>query len=844
MTEAAEVPIPAPYLAHAARFPPSVRSLIVDGVNPDTVSVSGLLNDLKWNPDDHLITKQAEVLHAPAVLDAESCATLRRAVDNDRSLKRDSTDGEPEHELPLTRQSLAALIGTAAADALCSLPAQFTKGDSAGVFHPHDIFVRRYCPTTRPWIPFHADAATVTVNVALCADGEHDGGQLVAVVNGSIVRIGRGEGDATVHDSRLLHAVTRTRRGVRYSMILFFGRRARDSPNGGASTPQPKRGAASEARTALRSAADAVDACIADAEANGARGSADAAAAFDAMVEEAQGLIDTLILARQRVIHTNACTTLHHINSSLGAGSMVQLRGLSTAALNGSIGTVAHDTLAWTGERYKVDVRGGASGASVSRILIRPRNLRAAIATCTGEGSTPRGASSSAAVDISSDGSEHPACDVRLRLHPPMLPSIEDIVRWRALREIGYREAGGRDAPLASMETFELSAADWHAYRSTIGTAGGTMGGGTGGGVDGSPSPPDPPSLTLLTLFIALLVCPAATLEHFIEHGTMPKHGVLVEGGVLGRALVALIDSNLELGEGGEGGEGGGPPRSSVGGGADSARRQLGRWREALCHRYGLPPDGPSPHACWTCTILRASCLPLAQRLPTEPDAAAVAARASRALRSSAANGVHIETAWLPPSALSAVRVAAADHMHAHRQSAGVGPSDLLAPGSKTDIRIRRCDAADLLAPGGWHTLHPILCDLVRALDRLRVELGSARGRTLLDGAEMQLLHYPVGGHYRRHLDNARGASGNTRREISFLVYLTPDEWDSTSDGGQLRTYRVGSGAEGSADEAVADVAPTAGTLVCFESTAVPHEVLRTNRERLALVGWFYSQEA
>ena len=35
------------------------------------------------------------------------------------------------------------------------------------------------------------------------------------------------------------------------------------------------------------------------------------------------------------------------------------------------------------------------------------------------------------------------------------------------------------------------------------------------------------------------------------------------------------------------------------------------------------------------------------------------------------------------------------------------------------------------------------------------------------------------------------------------------------------------------------DCSPDGGTLVLFESDAVPHEVLDTNKERMAVVGWY-----
>ena len=49
------------------------------------------------------------------------------------------------------------------------------------------------------------------------------GGRLVALYNGAVRTITRGEGEATVHSSSLMHGVTRTLAGERYSLIMFFG---------------------------------------------------------------------------------------------------------------------------------------------------------------------------------------------------------------------------------------------------------------------------------------------------------------------------------------------------------------------------------------------------------------------------------------------------------------------------------------------------------------------------------------------------------------------------------------------------------------------------------------------
>lgn len=78
------------------------------------------------------------------------------------------------------------------------------------------------CP--RACCSLAARSFAFSVAVALASDDAHDGGRLVAAVKGQVQTIARSEGEATVHDSRLLHAVTRITSGARYSLIMFFGR--------------------------------------------------------------------------------------------------------------------------------------------------------------------------------------------------------------------------------------------------------------------------------------------------------------------------------------------------------------------------------------------------------------------------------------------------------------------------------------------------------------------------------------------------------------------------------------------------------------------------------------------
>lgn len=86
---------------------------------------------------------------------------------------------------------------------------------------------------------------------------------------------------------------------------------------------------------------------------------------------------------------------------------------------------------------------------------------------------------------------------------------------------------------------------------------------------------------------------------------------------------------------------------------------------------------------------------------------------------------------------------------------------------------------------------------------------------------------YPPGAFYGRHLDQFRH---DKRRTISFLYYLNED-W-SAEEGGALRLYLNDS------EESYVDVLPEAGTFVMFQSGALEHEVLPTERIRYGVVGW------
>ena len=86
---------------------------------------------------------------------------------------------------------------------------------------------------------------------------------------------------------------------------------------------------------------------------------------------------------------------------------------------------------------------------------------------------------------------------------------------------------------------------------------------------------------------------------------------------------------------------------------------------------------------------------------------------------------------------------------------------------------------------------------------------------------------YPPGAAYARHLDRF---GKDNHRVLSVVLYLN-GAWES-ADGGELRLYP---------QAAVLPVAirPIGGTLVCFLSESMPHEVLPSHRPRWSLTGWF-----
>jgi SM-20-related protein len=120
----------------------------------------------------------------------------------------------------------------------------------------------------------------------------------------------------------------------------------------------------------------------------------------------------------------------------------------------------------------------------------------------------------------------------------------------------------------------------------------------------------------------------------------------------------------------------------------------------------------------------------------------------------------------------------------------------------------------------------PLASALVtRELEALRRAVNAATYLGLED-FEGHYAAYPPGAGYARHVD---GFSEGNRRALSLVLYLN-ETW-SAEDGGALRLHPEG--------EPAVTVLPQGGTLVCFLSERVPHEVLPAGRTRFSLAGWF-----
>ncbi len=171
-------------------------------------------------------------------------------------------------------------------------------------------------------------------------------------------------------------------------------------------------------------------------------------------------------------------------------------------------------------------------------------------------------------------------------------------------------------------------------------------------------------------------------------------------------------------------------------------------------------------------------------------------------------------------------------------------------------------------------------CPLSRNNLEIAAEAVAAAGRSDVTDkrihrqeTEAAYLYYNEGGYYDWHFDTPHTHNPNAfanqiptgyhRRAFSFLLYLGGHEndaepWNVEEDGGELRVYprisledqhiRINGetkNVEGHVGDPTGrtdytDITPQEGTLVIFKSEAICHQVMKTNRKRLVVVGWIH----
>ncbi|KAL9180802.1 hypothetical protein ACHAXT_011255 [Thalassiosira profunda] len=80
---------------------------------------------------------------------------------------------------------------------------------------------------------------------------------------------------------------------------------------------------------------------------------------------------------------------------------------------------------------------------------------------------------------------------------------------------------------------------------------------------------------------------------------------------------------------------------------------------------------------------------------------------------------------------------------------------------------------------------------------------------------------------------------------LTFVYYLTPDDWDAVQDGGALRMFSpaLNNGGDGNEESGHFDVTPYSDRLVAFRSDIIEHQVLPSlRRERIAITVWLYGR--
>eukprot|EP00795_Rhopilema_esculentum_P013446 gene13446-4317_t len=146
-----------------------------------------------------------------------------------------------------------------------------------------------------------------------------------------------------------------------------------------------------------------------------------------------------------------------------------------------------------------------------------------------------------------------------------------------------------------------------------------------------------------------------------------------------------------------------------------------------------------------------------------------------------------------------------------------------------TDVRGDMVKWLDVRHDCPYTAIHSV----IRKMDRVTQRINAWKKLSECDirsRSPVMIAYYPENSPgYKQHVDNP----SNDGRKLTFILYMNK-QYDKKQDGGQLRIHKRDRGL-------FFDIEPIDGRLVIFWSDSrTPHEVLPTNRDRLALSVWYF----
>ncbi|MFD0917549.1 2OG-Fe(II) oxygenase family protein [Pseudahrensia aquimaris] len=206
---------------------PVINRFLVENTDPAKATEAELARiqaygrKTKQEPGD-----EPKVLENVDVLSKADCAKLLDyAADHMTSVVPDTVDELPEYQVNLSHALLTKILGAKKAAAVLKLPELLgapADVDVAKVAEHTTMFIRKYSPETRPNISFHADSCRYTINIALNDNDEFEGGDLLAKPGKKLKTVARQTGKAVLHSGNVVHGVTQTTKGERWSLIVFY----------------------------------------------------------------------------------------------------------------------------------------------------------------------------------------------------------------------------------------------------------------------------------------------------------------------------------------------------------------------------------------------------------------------------------------------------------------------------------------------------------------------------------------------------------------------------------------------------------------------------------------------